>query len=161
MSVIALMTFSVYAGEAGWLFSVIPQSEPESIPAYDWTNARFAGFFVLFIIFTVLGQLIPIYIGWLLASLTNDPKKSGAYAGLIKSVMAAGTAVGFGIAASGVSVRDQFITHITCQLLAVFPQAWVAFKYVTETNYGLEAAVIIPHDVQIVAEKAMEGHVAG
>jgi hypothetical protein len=63
-----------------------------------------------------------VYVAWLLSSLTNDPKKSDAYAGLLRSVMAAGVAVGFGIAASGVTVRVQFITRITCQYLAIIPQ---------------------------------------
>lgn len=149
---IASLIVGIYAGEAGWLFSVIPKTEPESKPAYDWTDPSFAGFFVIFVIFNLLGAVAPVYVAWLLSSLTNDPRKSGAYAGLIRSVMAGGTAIGFGIAASGVSVRSQFITHITCQFLAVAPQIWVAFMYVTETNYGKEELVIVPENVLVGLE---------
>jgi len=144
ITMIALLIFGIYSGEAGWLFSVIPQTQPESKPAYDWTDSSFAGFLVIFVIFNLLGAVAPVYVAWLLASLTNDPKKSGHYAGLLRSVMAAGTAIGFGIAAAGVSIRTQFIAHITLQFLAVFPQAFVAVMCVTDTNYFKEDDVIVP-----------------
>ncbi|KAH8646240.1 hypothetical protein BX600DRAFT_519078 [Xylariales sp. PMI_506] len=140
----SLLIIGIYSGEAGWLFAVIPPDEPESKPAYDWTSSSFPGFFVIFVIFNTLGAVAPVYLSWLLSSLTNDPKKSGAYAGLLRSVMAAGVAIGFGIAAAGVSSRVQFIIQITCQFLAIGPQAWVAFRYVTDTNYGKEEMVIVP-----------------
>ena len=154
-SVLAALTIGIYAGEAGWLFSVIPSSEPASNPAYDWTSPHFPGFFVLYELFSVLGAVSPVFAGWCFASLTNDPKKSGAYAGFIRSTMAAGVCIAFGIAAGGVSTRHQFIVHITLQLLALFPQGYVALTQITETNYGLEGAVIIP---ELIAHQLEEIH---
>jgi len=145
--VIATITIGIYSGEGGWLFDAIPYDEPESNPAYDWTSSHFPGFFVLAVLFNMLGAIGPVYIAWLLTSLTNDPRKSAHYAGLIRSVMAAGTAVAFGVAAGGTSYRHQWIVHTVLQFVAIVPQTYVAFTQVTETNYGLEADVIIPEKV--------------
>jgi hypothetical protein len=146
-SVLAALTLGIYAGEAGWLFSVIPQTEPASNPAYDWTSPEFPGFFILYELFGVLGAVGPVFTGWVFASLTNDPKRSGHYAGLIRSVMAGGVCIAFGIAAGGVTTRHQFIVHIVLQFLALIPQGFVVFTQVNETNYGLEGTVIVPKKV--------------
>ncbi|OJJ45198.1 hypothetical protein ASPZODRAFT_2109441 [Penicilliopsis zonata CBS 506.65] len=149
----SLLIFGIYSGEAGWLFRVISAAELASEPAYDWTDPSFAGFFVIFVVFNTLGSVAPVYIAWLLASLTNDPKKSAAYAGLLRSAMAAGVAIGFGIASAGVTIRTQFVIQIVTQFLAIGPQIWVAFRYVRDTNYGLEDDVIIPEEVLEGIEK--------
>lgn len=155
--VLASITVGIYSGEGAWLFSVIPQDQPQSVPAYDWTSSHFPGFFVLSVLFNTLGAIGPVYIAWLLASLTNDPRKSGHYAGLIRSTMAAGTAVAFGIAAGGTSYRHQWIIHITLQFAAMVPEAVVAFTQITETNYGLEADVIIPEKIAHEIEEYQHG----
>ncbi|EXJ85985.1 hypothetical protein A1O1_06354 [Capronia coronata CBS 617.96] len=145
--VLASIIVSIYSGEGGWLYNDLPQDEPEDNPAYDWTSSHFAGFFVLDVLFSTVGAMSPVYVAWLLASLTNDPRKSGQYAGLIRSVMAAGTAVAFGIAAGGTSDRHQWIVHTVLQFAALVPQAVVAFTQITETNYGKEELVIIPESI--------------
>ncbi|OKL60161.1 hypothetical protein UA08_04897 [Talaromyces atroroseus] len=146
-AIVASLTISIYAGEAGWLFSVIPPSQPEDNPAYDWTSSHFPGFFIIYEFFQILGSIGPVYVVWTLASLTNDPKKSAHYAGLIRAVMAAGVSVAFGIAAAGVSERHQFIVHMVLQYCALVPQGVVALTQVTITNYGLEGTVIVPREI--------------
>jgi hypothetical protein len=138
--IIATLTIATYSGQAGWMYSAISQKEPQDAPLHDFTSSFFAGYFLLYILFNTLNACIPEYFAWVLAALANNPRQSGIYAGLLRSIIAAGTAVGFGMSVAKVDVRRQFIACFACQSLALLPQAWISWRYVTETSEETETS---------------------
>lgn len=113
----------------------------------------------------------------LISCFTNEPRRVGHYAGFMRSGMACGTTVFFGIAAAGVSIqyvapglffslsfrqltfpRTQVIVHFACQVASLFPVIIVIAKYVTNTNYLAEKDIVfIPkHEAEVLHIQASD-----
>ncbi|KIX99216.1 uncharacterized protein Z520_04792 [Fonsecaea multimorphosa CBS 102226] len=143
---------AAYAGELGWMYTR-PSGTFTQTNGVDWTDPGFAGFFVIFQLFQLSVTSVPMFISWLVMTITNEPMRVGRYAGLLKGGTASGIAAFFGVAASGtVSLQHQSIAQFVAQVGSALPVLYYIGKYVTETNYEVEKDVVfIPtHEAEIL-----------
>ncbi|CDK28040.1 unnamed protein product [Kuraishia capsulata CBS 1993] len=160
-AIVACFVIGGYMGEGIWLYHTLPSTQPESVPAYDFTSSSFGGFMICYILLSCSTIIYPVYLGWLVGTYSNDPTITSYYAGFIRSMSACGAAIAFGMAAANtISIRKQYIIHCSVSIFSLIPLLYCAVKYVTETNYGKEENVIIPeHWVKALGVEA-EGDVS-
>lgn len=98
-----------------------------------WTNSRFGGPFVLYIMYGFSDSIYQTYLYWLMGAMSNDPALLARYAGFYKAMQSAGAAVAFGIDSTAIRLRWECLI---CWLLVFisFPLIFVVANKVTETN---------------------------
>lgn len=121
----------------------------------DWTDANFAGPFVLYLLFGIVFTVHQMIGMWTMASLTNDPRKLGIYGGLWRGISGLGLCIAFALSAALVSYkyvsfdpltwsrflitsRAIIITMMTLQFLSLIIMAAIIEIYCGDTNYGHE-----------------------
>ncbi|OBT89844.1 hypothetical protein VE02_00785 [Pseudogymnoascus sp. 03VT05] len=112
----------------------------------DWTDSsRFAGPFIIYLIFGVLYTCHQLVGMWVFGTFSNDPRVLAVYGGLWKGVAGGGLAVIFGIASSGIKFHTQLIIVMSLQFISLPLMLFLVIKYCTNTNYGKEENVVVPH----------------
>ncbi len=126
LAILSTLLTCAYSGEVGWMMS-LPADALTIDNGVDWKDSKFAGFFVLYLLFQISLAIGPMYMAWLvfclfsselpflqladslafriISTFTNEPRRVAHYAGFLRSIMACGTAIFFGVAASGVSLQ--------------------------------------------------------
>lgn len=98
-----------------------------------WTNSRFGGPFVLYIMYGFSDSIYQTYLYWLMGAMSNDPALLARYAGFYKAMQSAGAAIAFGIDSSTIRLRWECLI---CWALVVisFPLIFSVANRITETS---------------------------
>ncbi|KAF5556146.1 hypothetical protein FMEXI_1279 [Fusarium mexicanum] len=128
-------------------------------PAWDWTSPAYVEY-VFIILFTGIAYAIDqMMVMWVMSALSNEPKLLARYGGFFKGMLSAGLAIAFGQEAGGVSYLGQTLTQTIMQVVSFPIMCFLVLKYVTDTNYFTEDAVIPPLEVHDFASKNISEHV--
>ncbi|CAK7209946.1 hypothetical protein SBRCBS47491_000617 [Sporothrix bragantina] len=128
----------------------------------DWTDAGFVSSFFLFTLTWVSSILFQYLILYFLSCMTNSPRTSANYAGVYRSVLAAGEAIVFGIDSAGVAFLDMAAILFAFYTAGVLIFLYLAVFHITETQYFAgEADVVIPQHVLEAHEVAGQGEDGG
>lgn len=120
----------------------IDRNDPRGV---DWTDgSAFAGPLVIYMFFGMCYPLFQNFHHWLYSSFSNEPHVLGRYSGYFKGVQAFGTATAFGIDSNHTSLITMAAVYFPLMMVGLSLSAISAYKFVTNTNYGKEAGVVIP-----------------
>lgn len=148
-TIVSIFVMTTWAGGAAFQKGFTRQSTP---PNVDWTDSNFGGPFVLYFMYGMSDAMYQSLCYWIMGALTNENYLLARYAGLYKGVQSAGAAISFGIDASGVPFINELAANFAMMGFSI-PLMFYVVSTIRETNYGLEADVIVPGDVTIVATK--------
>jgi hypothetical protein len=76
-------------------------------PAVDWSSQKYAGIFVIYILFGAVLAGYQVALEWTLAALTNDPSVLAQFAGMIKGTQSLGMCISFIMGGRGVKLVGQ------------------------------------------------------
>lgn len=114
----------------------------------DWTETKFGGTFVLYVVAGIAYGLFMDFRLWVIGAFSNDPEKLSNYSSIVPALQACGISVGFGINASGISIDKIMAVWFAIYMVSI-PLLFFSIKwYVVESNYHLEDNVIVPKDFE-------------
>ncbi|KAI8381392.1 major facilitator superfamily domain-containing protein [Radiomyces spectabilis] len=133
LTIIFAVLMAVWAG--GFVFQLTFFNDYKDL--VHWTDQRFAGPFVLFIMYGFSDSLYQSYMYWLMGAMSNDPALLARYAGFYKAVQSAGAAIAFGIDAVNIPLRWECLI---CWIMVFisFPLIFLVANKITETNMVTE-----------------------
>ncbi|KAK2750125.1 hypothetical protein FQN57_004620 [Myotisia sp. PD_48] len=143
LSVLAVIDIGGWIAALAWVsISDTYKNPPQG--GVSWSDANFAGPFVIYVVFGVLYTCHQLIGMWVMGTFTNDPRNLAVYGGIWKGVAGGGLAVSFGMNSAGVSHQSQLIMMFIFQFIS-FPIMFTLIGFFSsETNYGKEVGVIVP-----------------
>ncbi|KAJ9628319.1 hypothetical protein H2204_009294 [Knufia peltigerae] len=146
-SIIGVVTLATYSSMAAFIkINDIDRTKPP--PQVDWTDSRFAWGFILYLLSGIIYAGFQICGQWILGALTNEPAKCARYAGLYKGFTSLGLMTAFLMDGQGVSYVTQQIVQFVLYVVGLASLFGITWFCVKDTNYFLEADVIVPKHVE-------------
>lgn len=146
-SIIGVVTLATYSSMAVFIkINDIDRTKPP--PQVDWTDSRFAWGFILYLLSGIIYAGFQICGQWILGALTNEPAKCARYAGLYKGFTSLGLMTAFLMDGQGVSYVTQQIVQFVLYVVGLASLFGITWFCVKDTNYFLEADVIVPKHVE-------------
>ncbi|KAI5476488.1 putative membrane transporter protein [Pseudohyphozyma bogoriensis] len=154
LGALALLTYGAWLGEIGWMAG---KNLDRSIagPGYDYAENKteFAGFAILFFLFGALYVCYSMVVAWIMAALTNSPRKLARYGGLFKGTVSGGMSVAFGIDSTLPNFYAEWGYAIALQTIGLVIMFYLVYSQVKESLYFQEDDVIVPVAVMAAEEK--------
>lgn len=137
---------------AAWVWEMVRvrdfnRAKPPTTPT-DWTEPRFGGIFILFMLTWISCQLWHNIVYYWIGALTNNPRTLTHYVGVFRGVLGAGEALCFGLD----SIQIPFLAEAGGVLLfytigiSVF--YYLGLCHMAETNYNKdEQGAVVPNHV--------------
>lgn len=96
---------------------------------------------------------------WIMGCITNDAFRLARNAGVYKCIQAAGSAISFGVDASGTPLLNEQVACMAMVLFALFPAGYVVYR-VTDTNVIMEPSINVEDAKAIheAEEEKKQGH---
>lgn len=146
-TIIGVLTIGTYSSMAAFIhiYQIDRNATP---PEVDWTDGRFAWGFILYLLCGVIYAGFQICGQWVLGALTNEPAKCARYAGLYKGITSLGLMTVFLMDGENVSYKIENIVQFVLYVLGLCSLFGITWFCVKDTNYFLEADVIVPKHVE-------------
>ena len=146
-AIIGIVMIATYSSMAAFIkhYDIDRTKTP---PQVDWTDSRFAWGFILYLLSGIIHAGFQVCGQWVLGALTNEPAKCARYAGLYKGFTSLGLMIAFLMDGQGVSYATQQIVQFVLYMVGLASLVGVTWFYVEDTNYFLEADVIVPKHVE-------------
>ncbi|KAK4942367.1 hypothetical protein LTR10_017814 [Elasticomyces elasticus] len=146
-TIIGVVTIGTYSSMAAFIhiYDIDRNATP---PEVDWTDGRFAWGFILYLLCGIIYAGFQICGQWVLGALTNEPAKCARYAGLYKGITSLGLMTVFLMDGENVSYRIENIVQFVLYVVGLCSLFGVTWFCVKDTNYFLEADVIVPKHVE-------------
>lgn len=123
----------------------------------DWTTG--SKFSSLFVIYSFLGSgwsLFQGYIVWVTSTFSNDPSKLSRFNGFIEAMRGLGFAISFGIDSNGTAFLTEGATYFSLLVVGLVLCLLSSARYMSNSEYGNEDAVIVPKDFDSVTLTAQD-----
>lgn len=139
----AVWITGAYVAQTAWLASwKFNRSVPG--PSIDCSDQSYIGAVVIYMLYAAQYGMFQNLVLWILGTLSNDPAKSGAMAGLFVGLLSAGTAVSFGVDATAPPYENENAAWFSMATLCWPILTYIAWTCVKDTNYLEEDSVVVP-----------------
>ncbi|OAP64559.1 hypothetical protein AYL99_00531 [Fonsecaea erecta] len=153
---VGVITMGAAAGLIGWMKKYGLDGRLETPPAVDWTNGRFAGGVILYLLWGIVYSTYLCSAGWVVGSLSNDPVVIAMYSGFTKGMGSLGLCVCFVMDSQSVTYMTQAIVQLVLYGVGSLTLIYVVVFYLKDTNYFLEESVVVPLHIQQEKHVAIE-----
>lgn len=147
-SALSVITLAALASLVGWMKKNHLDGRLIDPPDVDWTDGRFAGGVIIYILFGIVYSGYLVCAQWVIASLSNNPVRCALYSGFAKGTSSFGLCICFVMDSKSVTYMDQVIVQFVLYTAGLLAMLYVVMFNIKETNYLIEADVVVPTHLQ-------------